>query len=88
MPAGTAWLTQSIQVPGEGTPVLRFWDRTFTYERDHSLQDGFGYLEVLGASQQVLRDMKREEGMEGGTSRRWICCGGRVGCTCRRDGGG
>ena len=59
-PEGSARLSQWIQVPNAGSPMLRFWYRIFTYDRNERLHDNFDYLNVLVAGQQVLRDMNCE----------------------------
>ncbi|MCG2767931.1 MAG: immune inhibitor A, partial [Anaerolineae bacterium] len=59
-PEGQAWLSQSIRVPSNGAPALRFWYRIVTYDRNKDLLSRGDYLEVQVEGDQVLRDMKRE----------------------------
>ena len=48
MPEGSAWISQTIEVPNDGTYVLSFWYRIFTYDVITSTNHGccYDYLEV------------------------------------------
>jgi hypothetical protein len=48
VPEGSAWISQAIQVPESGTPILSFWYRMFTYDVMWSdyYQSYYDYLEV------------------------------------------
>ena len=64
VPEGSAWISQTFQVPNSGTPVLSFWYHIFTYDIITSSVHGccFDYLDVVledasgNTLEHVLRD--------------------------------
>jgi len=57
-PAGEARLSQRITVPAEGIPLLNFWYRIVTYDRNQTLEDTRDFLDVEVGGVQVLRAMR------------------------------
>lgn len=49
VPEGSAWISQTIEVPNDDTYVLSFWYRIFTYDVMTSTRNGccYDYLEVI-----------------------------------------
>ena len=48
VPEGSAWISQTFEIPNDGTPVLSFWYRIFTYDVMWSTRYEcyFDYLDV------------------------------------------
>ena len=51
-------MSRWIQVPGWGSPTLRFWYRIVTYDRNAPHHDEYDFLDVEVAGERVLWAMK------------------------------
>ncbi|MCP4542053.1 MAG: fibronectin type III domain-containing protein [Chloroflexi bacterium] len=64
VPEGSAWITQTIKVPSNGTPVLSFWYRIFSYDVITSTNHGccYDYLDVVleDTSGEMLENLLRD----------------------------
>ncbi len=64
VPEGNAWIYQTFEVPDDGTPVLSFWYRIFTYDVISSATYGccYDYLDVVleDASGNTLEHLLRD----------------------------
>ena len=58
-PSGEAWLNQRIEVPADGSPLLRVWYRIVTFDRNQALVDIYDRFDVEVAGQRQLRVMKQ-----------------------------